>query len=72
MDIVTDSFDKITLVQLQNKLSQKFEQLNKLKSKKALKRFTRRDYIEQTKTDANAKVISNRNTTVKTLLDIKV
>jgi len=72
MDIVTDSFDKITLVQLQNKLSQKLEQLNKLKSQKALKRFTRRDYIEQTKTDANAKVISNRDTTVKTLLDIKV
>ena len=53
MDIVTDSFDKISLVQLQNKLAQKFEQLNKLESKEAIENSTKKDYIEQTITGKN-------------------
>ena len=53
MDIVTDNYDKISLVQLQNKLSQKFEQLQKIEAKEQLENSSRKDYIEQTKTGIN-------------------
>jgi len=53
MDIVTESFDKISLVQLQNKLSQKFEQLHKLESQEAIENSTKKDYIEQTTNGKN-------------------
>lgn len=54
MDIVTENYNKISLVQLQNKLSQKLEQLNNLESKQALENASnKKDYIEQTKSGNN-------------------
>ena len=54
MDIVTDSFDNISIAQLQNKLSQKYAQLRKLESKDELENISsKKDYIEQTQNTKN-------------------
>lgn len=53
MDIVTDNYEKISLVQLQNKLSQKYEQLQNIESKEQLESVAKKDYIEQTVAGTN-------------------
>jgi len=53
MDIVTDNFDNISLAQLQSKLSQKYEQLQKVEAKEQLENTSKKDYIEQTTSGKN-------------------
>lgn len=53
MDIITDNFDNISLVQLKNKLSQKYEQLNKAEAQQQIVNSKNKDYIEQLQSGKN-------------------
>ena len=53
MDIVTDSFDNISIAQLQNKLSQKYAQLQKIEAKEQVENTSRKDFIEQSAAGKN-------------------
>ncbi len=53
MDIVTENYNKISLVQLQNKLSQKLEQLHKTEAAEQLNESTKKDFIEQVQDGKN-------------------
>lgn len=46
MDIITDSYDNITINQLYSKLSQKYAQLDKLDQEESISKAPKSDYIE--------------------------
>ena len=46
MDIVTDSYNNISIAQLQVKLAQKFAELEKVEQKQALEKSAQKDYID--------------------------
>ncbi len=48
MDIVTESYNNISIAQLQAKLAEKFAELERIDQEKALEKTSRKDYIEQT------------------------
>ena len=53
MDIVTESYNNISLAQLQSKLAQKMAELAKLEQKEALDKVSKGDYIEQVQNPNN-------------------
>lgn len=55
MDIVTDSYDNISMAQLQVKLAEKFAELERIDQEKALEKSSKKDYIEQTTDPRNPK-----------------
>jgi hypothetical protein len=46
MDIITDSYNNVTINQLYSKLSQKFAQLDKLDQEESISKASKSDYIE--------------------------
>jgi hypothetical protein len=48
VDIVTESYNNISIAQLQVKLAQKFAELEKTEQQKALEKSTQKDYIDPT------------------------
>lgn len=55
MDIVTDSYNNISMAQLQAKLAEKFAELERIDQEKALEKSSKKDYIEQTTDLASSK-----------------
>jgi len=53
MEVITDSYDNITVTQLHSKLSQKFAELRKLDKEEELSKVENRDYIESSPVNKN-------------------
>jgi hypothetical protein len=53
MEIVTDSFDNLSVNQLYLKLSSKYAQLEKIEQKVAQEKISKKDYIEQSNQTTN-------------------
>lgn len=51
MDIITESYNNISMAQLQVKLAQKFAELEKVEQQAALDKVSKKDYIEQSSFD---------------------
>ncbi len=53
MDIITDSFDNVSVNQLYTKLSAKYAQLEKAQQENAVENVSKKDYIEQSSQATN-------------------
>ena len=53
MEIITDSFENVSVNQLYSKLSAKYAQLAKLEQEKAVENVSKKDYIEQSSQTTN-------------------
>ena len=53
MDIITDSFENLSVNQLYSKLSSKYQQLQQVEQKAMVENSSKKDYIDQTSSSQN-------------------